>query len=50
MADCECDCHLDECQPALTSYPTAWKFRDRPDYCDAIRGIRKPVIAAIIRR
>jgi len=31
----------------LTSYPTAWKFRDRPDYCDAIRGIRKPVIAAI---
>ncbi|WP_405675118.1 enoyl-CoA hydratase/isomerase family protein [Streptomyces sp. NBC_01511] len=31
----------------LDSYPTAWEFRDRPDYCDAIRGIRKPVIAAV---
>lgn len=31
----------------LDTYPSAWEFRDRPDYCDAIRGIRKPVIAAI---
>jgi len=31
----------------LDSYPTPWAFRDRPDYCDAIRSIRKPVIAAI---
>jgi enoyl-CoA hydratase/carnithine racemase len=31
----------------LDTYPTPWKFRDRPDSCDAIRSIRKPVIAAI---
>ncbi|MQA80029.1 MAG: enoyl-CoA hydratase/isomerase family protein [Streptosporangiales bacterium] len=31
----------------LDAYDTAWEFRDRPDYCDAIRGIRKPVVAAI---
>lgn len=31
----------------LDTYPTPWAFRDRPDYCDAVRGIRKPVIAAI---
>lgn len=31
----------------LDTYPTAWEFRDRPDYCDAVRGIRKPVIAAV---
>jgi enoyl-CoA hydratase/carnithine racemase len=31
----------------LDDYPTPWAFRDRPDYCDAIRSIKKPVIAAI---
>src|ERR1019366_2534769 len=29
------------------TYPTPWSFRDRPDYCDAIRSVRKPVVAAI---
>lgn len=31
----------------LDDYPTPWEFRDRPDYCDAVRAIKKPVIAAI---
>ncbi len=31
----------------LDDYDTAWEFRSRPDYCDAIRSIRKPVIAAV---
>jgi len=31
----------------LDAYSTAWDFRGRPDYCDAIRSIRKPVIAAV---
>lgn len=31
----------------LDQYDTAWEFRNRPDYCDAVRGIRKPVIAAV---
>ena len=31
----------------LDTYDTPWQFRDRPDYCDAVRGIRKPVIAAV---
>jgi enoyl-CoA hydratase/carnithine racemase len=31
----------------LDAYPTAWEFRGRPDYCDAVRSIRKPVIAAV---
>lgn len=31
----------------LDAYSTAWEFRGRPDYCDAIRAIRKPVIAAV---
>jgi len=31
----------------LDRYATPWDFRNRPDYCDAIRGIRKPVIAAV---
>jgi enoyl-CoA hydratase/carnithine racemase len=31
----------------LDDYDTAWEFRGRPDYCDAIRSIRKPVIAAV---
>jgi enoyl-CoA hydratase len=31
----------------LDSYATAWDFRNRADYCDALRACRKPVIAAI---
>ena len=31
----------------LDSYDTAWNFRNRPDYCDAIRGLLKPSIAAV---
>jgi len=31
----------------LDDYPTPWKFRNRPDYCDAIRGMSKPTIAAV---
>jgi enoyl-CoA hydratase/carnithine racemase len=31
----------------LDAYRTAWEFRGRPDYCDAVRSIRKPVIAAV---
>jgi len=31
----------------LDSYDTPWNFRNRPDYCDAIRRLRKPTIAAI---
>lgn len=31
----------------LDAYPDAWTFRNRADYCDAVRSIRKPVIAAI---
>jgi enoyl-CoA hydratase/carnithine racemase len=31
----------------LDTYRTDWEFRNRLDYCDAIRSIRKPVIAAI---
>ena len=31
----------------LDAYDTAWEFRGRPDYCDAVRAIRKPVIAAV---
>ncbi|MAY63281.1 MAG: enoyl-CoA hydratase [Rhizobiales bacterium] len=32
---------------ALDGYPTPWSFRQRQDYCDAIRRITKPVIAAV---
>lgn len=32
---------------ALDAYPTPWSFRQRQDYCDAIRRIVKPVIAAV---
>ncbi len=32
---------------ALDGYPTPWSFRQRQDYCDAIRRITKPIIAAI---
>lgn len=31
----------------LDTYATPWQFRNRPDYCDCIRGISKPTIAAI---
>jgi len=31
----------------LASYATPWDFRNRVDYCDAIRRSRKPAIAAI---
>lgn len=31
----------------LDSYQTAWDFRNRPDYCDAIRALLKPSIAAV---
>ncbi|CAN5433725.1 enoyl-CoA hydratase/isomerase family protein [soil metagenome] len=31
----------------LDLYATPWDFRNRRDYCDALRELRKPVIAAI---
>jgi enoyl-CoA hydratase/carnithine racemase len=31
----------------LDDYTTPWNFRNRPDYCDAVRGLLKPAIAAI---
>ncbi|MET1016905.1 MAG: enoyl-CoA hydratase-related protein [Leifsonia flava] len=31
----------------LDSYATPWDFRNRRDYCDALRDLRKPVIAAV---
>jgi len=31
----------------LDDYATPWDFRNRPDYCDALRAMRKPIIAAI---
>ncbi|WP_347304656.1 enoyl-CoA hydratase/isomerase family protein (plasmid) [Croceibacterium sp. TMG7-5b_MA50] len=31
----------------LDAYATAWDFRNRADYCDALRACRKPVVAAI---
>jgi enoyl-CoA hydratase/carnithine racemase len=31
----------------LDSYATPWDFRNRRDYCDALRELHKPVIAAI---
>ncbi len=31
----------------LDRYDTPWNFRNRPDYCDAIRRLLKPTIAAI---
>lgn len=31
----------------LDGYATPWDFRNRRDYCDAIRACRKPVIAAV---
>ncbi|MBN9068002.1 MAG: phosphoglycerate kinase, partial [Rhizobiales bacterium] len=29
------------------NYDTPWNFRNRPDYCDALRALRKPSIAAV---
>lgn len=31
----------------LDAYATPWDFRNRVDYCDALRECRKPVIAAV---
>lgn len=31
----------------LDTYETPWQFRNRPDYCDAVRALLKPSIAAI---
>ncbi len=31
----------------LDTYDTPWQFRNRPDYCDAFRGLLKPSIAAV---
>lgn len=31
----------------LDDYATPWEFRNRTDYCDALREVRKPIIAAI---
>lgn len=31
----------------LDAYDTPWNFRNRPDYCDAIRALLKPSIAAV---
>lgn len=31
----------------LDQYSSPWAFRNRPDYCDAIRASRKPIVCAI---
>ncbi|CAM5219897.1 Enoyl-CoA hydratase OS=Castellaniella defragrans OX=75697 GN=HNR28_002552 PE=3 SV=1 [Castellaniella defragrans] len=31
----------------LDGYDTPWVFRNRPDYCDAIRALRKPALCAV---
>lgn len=31
----------------LDRYATPWEFRNRRDYCDALRGLRKPIVAAV---
>jgi enoyl-CoA hydratase/carnithine racemase len=31
----------------LDKYATPWEFRNREDYCDALRALKKPIIAAI---
>lgn len=31
----------------LDGYDTPWQFRNRPDYCDAVRALLKPIIAAV---
>lgn len=32
---------------SLDQYTTPWAFRNRVDYCDALRELRKPIIAAV---
>lgn len=32
---------------SLSTYPTAWSFRNRTEYAAAIRRLRKPVVAAL---
>jgi enoyl-CoA hydratase/carnithine racemase len=32
---------------SLAEYPDAWRFRNRVEYAASIRGIRKPVVAAL---
>jgi enoyl-CoA hydratase/carnithine racemase len=32
---------------SLDKYATPWDFRNRVDYCDALRELRKPLIAAV---
>lgn len=32
---------------SLDRYATPWEFRNRSDYCDALRSLRKPLIAAV---
>jgi enoyl-CoA hydratase/carnithine racemase len=31
----------------VDAYPDPWQFRNRRDYCDALRATRKPVVAAV---
>lgn len=31
----------------LDRYATPWEFRNRRDYCDALRGLRTPIVAAV---
>jgi enoyl-CoA hydratase/carnithine racemase len=31
----------------VDDYPDPWTFRNRRDYCDALRAVRKPVLAAV---
>jgi enoyl-CoA hydratase/carnithine racemase len=31
----------------LDDYATPWEFRNRVDYCDALREVRKPIVAAV---
>jgi enoyl-CoA hydratase/carnithine racemase len=31
----------------VDAYPDPWQFRNRRDYCDALRALRKPVVAAV---
>jgi enoyl-CoA hydratase/carnithine racemase len=31
----------------LDGYQTPWEFRNRPDYCDTIREIKKPIVCAV---
>lgn len=32
---------------SLATYPSAWDFRNRIEYATAVRGLRKPVVAAL---